>query len=223
MVVKKATKAKKSIQSKIVLQAKRYLAMAERDGLEAMRRDVKDEVSDPGTGATIIRLTRSPMDKLLSAKEIGGLEQRAADEIIKVVHYLQLGLGFGQPKMERSDKSYSSGDPPWFIDAYARYKAYGDHWSKFYKLGDPTWPIVYGAVYDERPLHILDSEHRLKHGSAKKTLIAGLKDYAARAGWVKRIEVAQRWKDDAASIWRRRRIIGEQVLGAIDDGGEIDA
>lgn len=209
-------------QDTIVGQMKRALRKAERDGLEAKQRTIPDEVSDAGTGATIIRLSKSPMERLLNAKEVGHEEKMAADELCRVIHALHMGLGFGQPKMERADKSHAGNEPPWFIDAYARYKAFGNHWSALQKLGDHTWRIVFDAVWDERPLHILESELGLKHGAAKKALIAGLRDYAARAGWVDKA-TASKWKDDASKVFRRRRLIGAQLIDAIDDGGKISA
>ena len=177
-----------------------------------------------GTGFTVLRLTKSPMERLLSAPrpEIGREEVMAADELSRVIHALHMGLGFGQPKMERADKSHTGNEPPWFIDAYARYKAFGNHWSAMQKLGDHIWRIVFDAVWDERPFHILESELGLKHGAAKKALIAGLRDYAARAGWVDK-PTAAKWMEEASKVFRRRRLIGAQLIDAIDEGGKISA
>src|SRR6185437_4357080 len=86
--------------------------------------------------------------------------------------------------MERSDRSASPAEPVAILDAVARYREWSRVWSVRAKRGDPTLEIVVAVVIDERPLRELDSDLRLRNGAASRALIAGLRDYAARAGWI---------------------------------------
>src|SRR4030095_7561502 len=55
----------------------------------------------------------------------------------------------------------------------------------------------------QRPCWLIDRELRLRHGKAEATLIAGLQDYAARAGWV-RGSLAREGQDAGAVLFRAR-------------------
>jgi hypothetical protein len=63
--------------------------------------------------------------------------------------------------------------------------------------------IVIAAVIDERALHGIEADLGIRHGVAARVVIAGLRDYAARAGWADR-RTAQAWFDAAETMFTLR-------------------
>lgn len=156
-----------------------------------------------GTGFTVLKIGRSPVAWLVDQKKIGQEEVRSADEICEV--YLST---FGvtmirPPTLERHDRSHGYDGPNWLIDAEARYKRFANFWSGLWKSeSNPMLDILIAGVVDERSLRSIEDDHRLKHGRAAKIIAAGLRDYAARAGWVDAKTVIL-WKSEARKVSRR--------------------
>jgi hypothetical protein len=193
---------------KIVRKMQRAVRSAEQAHLNKLRRTVKDEVSDAGTGQTIIRLRASPVESLIDRGKIGSEEQMAADEISKVFMAISGALFPRGVSLERVDKSLAPPDPPSMIDAQARYRAFAAHWSDMAKKKHPLLAIMIEAIFDERPFRTIDQERGMRSGKAEKVVIAGLRDYAARAGWVTgRVRAA--WLLEASSLFRLTRETGE--------------
>jgi hypothetical protein len=145
-----------------------------------------------GTGATILKFLPPPLTRLLEKKRIGAEELRAADDIT-IAFYAQAGaLMLKPPSLEKRDATYNGREPVFVIDAIRRYKRWSQHWSERARCGDRTLEIVIAAVIDERALHIIERDVGIRHGVAAKAVIAALRDYAARAGWMDR-RTADSW------------------------------
>jgi hypothetical protein len=55
-------------------------------------------------------------------------------------------------------------------------------------------------VIDERAFHLIEADVGIRHGVAAKAVIAGLRDYAARAGWAD-ARTAEAWTDAAEAVF----------------------
>jgi hypothetical protein len=102
--------------------------------------------------------------------------------------------------MERHDKSHNEHDPARLVAAQKRYQSWANHWSARAKRGDKILQIVIAAVIDERALNIIEQDLCLRHGKGKKSLICGLRDYAARAGWADS-KLSPQWIASAESVF----------------------
>jgi hypothetical protein len=199
----KAAKASATALDPIAGKVRRALRKVEADALRAKRRSVKGAVEDPGTPFTILKLTPSPVARLLDKGRIGPEALEAAQEIERVFTAISGALLIHPQRFEKRDRAYGGRDPAWLIDATARYRRFADHWSRQAGRGHPLLAIVIAAVQDLRPCWLIDRELKLRHGKAEATLIAGLQDYAARAGWV-RGRLAREWQAAAAGLFRVR-------------------
>jgi hypothetical protein len=65
---------------------------------------------------------------------------------------------------------------------------------------------VIAAVIDERAFHTIEADLAIRHGVAARVVIAGLRDYAARAGWTDR-RTAEAWLDAAETAFPLRRAV----------------
>lgn len=170
----------------------------------AMKRLVRQTELDSktgGTGQTILRMTAKPLARLIEQKKIGPEELQAAGDISTAFMSMAGGLLIKPLGMERVDRGQSGHEPAAIVDAQRRYRNWADHWSMKAKRGDPTLEIAIAAVIDERPFHVIEADIGLRHGTAKKTLIRALRDYAARAGWVKG-RLADLWRAEAGSTFK---------------------
>ncbi len=85
-------------------------------------------------------------------------------------------------------------------EAQRRYREFARYWSHRAKLGDPTLSIVIAIVVDHQPFEAVEQETGVPPGKAAVAVVAGLRDYAARAGWVD-ARIAQQWIADAAAVF----------------------
>jgi hypothetical protein len=108
------------------------------------------------------------------------------------------------PSLEKRDATYHGNEPVWIIDAVSRYKRWARHWSQRACHGDRTLEILIAAVIDERAFHCIEADVGIRHGMAARVVIAGLRDYAARAAWTDR-NTAQAWIREAESIFTLRQ------------------
>jgi hypothetical protein len=157
-----------------------------------------------GTGQTVIRLSASPVQRLIESKAIGGEEVQAADEIVRVFMAISGALFPRSASLVRFDRGAAPPDPPGMIDAQARYRAFAAHWSDMAKRGHPLLEIIVAALVDETPFKVLDRRHGLRNGKCRQVVIGGLRDYAARSGWVDgRTKTA--WLLGTSSLFRLTR------------------
>ena len=170
---------------------KRLVRLAERDG--------------PGTGQTIIKQYAKPIQSLADAKEIGPEELRAAEDIDQAVHDLCGSLGFGSAALDRVDGSHASSDAKAaaITKRVLRFQAWANYWSKRKKTEfDPMVEVVFAAVVDEQSIRDIAYEVGRHHAVVRAAIAAGLRDYAARAGWVTGA-LRERWIREAEEIFTR--------------------
>ena len=139
---------------------------------------------------------------------------RAADEIAIAFHAQAGALKIKPPSLERRDATYHGHEPVFVIDAVARYKRWADHWSARVRGGDRTLEILIAAVIDERAFHTIEADLAMRHGTAARVVISGLRDYAARAGWTDR-RTAEVWLAAAETAFplRKRVRVAERAAG----------
>jgi hypothetical protein len=184
-------------EDKVLARLKRALRKAERRA--------GDGSAIGGTGATILKLLPAPLARLLDKGRIGTEEVRAADDIAIAFQAQAGALMIKPPCLERRDASHHAREPVFVIDAATRYKTWAQHWSARARRGDRTLEVVIAAVIDERAFHGIEADLGMRHGVAGRVTIAGLRDYAARAGWADR-GTAAAWLDAAETSFVLRPI-----------------
>jgi hypothetical protein len=158
-----------------------------------------------GTGATVLRFRATPLATLIEKKRIGAEEMRAADDMTTAFHAQAGAVMIKSPSLEKLDAAFQgSREPLRVIDAVSRYKPWARFWSQRARLGDRTLEIVVAAVIDERAFHLIEADVGVRHGMASRVTIAGLRDYAARAGWTDRI-TGEAWIREAEAIFKLRQ------------------
>lgn len=157
-----------------------------------------------GTGFTILKRTDAPITRMLNAGAIGADELRSSEDICIAFQAVAGALFLKPLSLERRDRSNLTSEPPRLIDAVSRYQAWANIWSARAKRGDPTLEIVIAAVWDERPFRIIEQDLNIRNGAASRATAAGLRDYAARAGWAHG-SVSRAWLVSEGSVFRLRR------------------
>jgi hypothetical protein len=157
-----------------------------------------------GTGATVLRFRAAPLVTLIEKRRIGAEEARAADDLATAFHAQAGAVMIKSPALEKRDAAHQGREPVRVIDAVSRYKPWARHWSQRARLGDRTLEIIVAAIIDERAFHIIEADASIRHGLAARVTIAGLRDYAARAGWTDRI-TGDTWIREAEAMFRLRR------------------
>jgi hypothetical protein len=157
-----------------------------------------------GTGATILHFRAAPLVRLIEKQRIGTEEVRAADDITTAFHAQAGAVMIKSPSLEKRDAAYHGREPVWIIDAVSRYKRWVRHWSQRAQHGDPTLEILIAAVVDERAFYAIEADVGIRHGMAARVVIAGLRDYAARAGWTDR-NTGEAWIKAAEAIFVLRQ------------------
>lgn len=181
----------------------RAVRKAEAAEFDRKRATVKDAVEDAGTGQTIIKFNKKAIERLIERGEIANEEMRAAAEIETAIHALSCGLRAKGAAYERVDCSRSGSHVmpdhvAYSLDHYGRFAAV---WTQRHAdYGDPTLEILIDAVVDEMTLSAIHQKHGYRLARVEKALIGGLRDYAARAGFVTSHKAAQ-WQEEAASVF----------------------
>jgi hypothetical protein len=156
---------------------------------------------------TAARHSDPTISRLVDSGRICAVALQAITEIENVYTYLCSGLMVrGINYRERVDSSESP-DPTWFVDAYQRrYKNWANQWSaRKNSHGDPTLQIVFDVIFSEMTGKDIDSNLRLRNGTAISAFVAGVRDYAALSGWVDGTTAA-RWKSEARQTFPMRRV-----------------
>lgn len=156
-----------------------------------------------GTGATILKFLPAPLVRLVERKRIGTEELRAADDIAVAFHAQAGALMLKSPTLEKRDATYHGREPAFIIDAVARYKRWARHWSARARRGDRTLEIVIAAVIDERAFYLIEADIGMRHSLAARVVVAGLRDYAARAAWTD-ARTRDAWIADAQTLFALR-------------------
>jgi hypothetical protein len=91
----------------------------------------------------------------------------------------------------------------------ANYQAFAKAWTRRNEdYGDPTLEIIIDAVVDEMHLSAIPRKRGYGEARIERALIGGLRDYAARAGFVTGHKAIQ-WQAEAAAVfgpWLEPRI-----------------
>lgn len=176
-----------------------------RRGVSKAERAAGDGSEIGGTGFTILKRSDSPLTRLLNAKSIGREEMRAAEDITMAFHAMAGALLFRPVQMERQDGAHGNSERTALVDAVARYKSWAGIWSVRAKRGDPTLEIIIAAVIDERPLRAIEADLSIRNGAASRATAAGLRDYAARAGWAQG-RASETWLVSSGGVFRLKRM-----------------
>lgn len=201
------TMAKKASQPVTYTRMARFLRQAEINS------------GNGGTGATIVKQSHTPLMQLLfesaqwergvkgarkpiDGEKFGSHELEAAQEIESAFFALSGALMFKPLSMEKIGHSR----PPEWNDKLSakveRYRRWADHWSIMAKLCDPTMQVVIASVIDQRPFRDIGADLGFHHKRIRAATVRGLRDYAARAGWVTQ-GMAVRWQRSAGLTFNR--------------------
>lgn len=171
------------------------------------RQEIEGPVEDVGTGNTILKLRDHPLAKLIKEHKLVPEALTAADEIHTAFHAIASRMMIRPGCLERID-GRGRGDMPWpakISRSVSNYQAFARHWTKRANLGDPMLEVLIAVIIDERSIRDVSEgvsvgHRRFGHVRIKRAVIAGLQDYAARAGFVTG-GLAQRWQDEAEQVF----------------------
>lgn len=148
----------------------------------ATEADGDGHLKQPGTGQTILKQRKTPIQKLIDDGKIGPEEIEAAGEIDRGFNAIARSLSIRGMVLERIDSS--GGDrhiPIKALRSVRNYQRWATYWSERKKqYSDPMLEIIIAAVIDERPVRTIGAELSFHHATIERALIAGLRDYAAR-------------------------------------------
>jgi hypothetical protein len=154
----------------------------------------------------VAKLRGSPMALLIEKASAKGEELMAAQEIERAWFALTGALMLRPLSMERVAGGRR---PDWnaaTAHAVKQYQAWAKHWSIRRKSHlDHTMECVIAAVIDQRPIRIIAEDLGFQHKRIERAVLGGLRDYAARAGWVDK-KIAQNWINAAEQTFNRRAV-----------------
>lgn len=171
-----------------------------------MRAVRKAEINsdNPGTGFTILKMRAKPLTKLADDKRIGQIELQAAAEILVAFSAIASRMMCRGINFDRVDNGGGSPNTSWparIAPAVARYQSFAKVWTqRANDHKDSTLAILIDAIVDERWLRTIANDQGRRVENVEKAIIGGLRDYAARAGWVTG-QQGERWKADAAAVF----------------------
>lgn len=166
------------------------------------RQEIEGPVEDVGTGSTILKLRDHPLAKLIKTHQLVPEALTAADEIHMAFHAIASRMMIKPGSLERID-GRGRGDMPWparISRSVSNYQAFARHWTKRANLGDPMLEVLIAVVIDERSIRAVSEDLRFDHKRIKRAVIAGLQDYAARAGFAPS-GLATRWQGEAERVF----------------------
>jgi hypothetical protein len=173
-----------------------------------------------GTGATVVKLRHTPLMQLMfesaewergvrgakkpvDMEKFGSHELEAAQEIEAAFFALSGALMFKPLTFEKIGHSRPREWNEKLSEKVERYRNWADHWSVQAKRCDPTMQIVIAAVIDQRPFRDISADLGFAHKRIRSAVVRGLRDYAARAGWVSG-GCQAKWKASAGLTFYRR-------------------
>jgi hypothetical protein len=151
------------------------------------------------------KLAGSPMTMLIEKGSAKGEELMAAQEIEEAFMAISGAMMFKPQTLEKIDKGRA---PDWSIRTarmVERYQAFANHWSVRKKRDlDYTLQCVIELVVDKRPVRQIAEDLGFHHTKIERAVLAGLRDYAVRAGWVDG-KLAGQWTAEAEATFADRR------------------
>lgn len=176
-------------------------------GLAGERRRIKEINAYLGSHEYALshaRLSGSPMALLIERGSAKGEEFHAAQEIELAFQAISGALMFKPLSMERTGRGVRQDWPKQTADAVQQYQAWATHWSARRKSHlDHTLECVVSAVIDQRPIRTIAADLGFDFRKIERAVLGGLRDYAARAGWVDG-KIARAWMDAAELTFKRR-------------------
>jgi hypothetical protein len=154
-------------------------------------------------GQTIIKMRPRPIPKLVDEGKIGPEELQAAEDILLAFSALTSGLMSRGINYDRVDngRGMNAAWPVRVAKAVVRYQDFARLWTRRKEdYCDPTLAILIDAVVDQRWVVTIASDHGYRVKRVESAIIGGLRDYAARAGFVTGHK-AQAWQDEAAAVF----------------------
>jgi hypothetical protein len=150
------------------------------------------------------RLAGSPMALLIEKASAKGEELMAAQEIETAFMAISGALMFKPLSMERTSPGARRDWSDRTAQAVEQYQSWANHWSARRKTHlDYTLEVVIAAVIDQRPIRTIAGDLGFDFRRIEKAILGGLRDYAARAGWVDG-KIAKDWKEQAMKVFDRR-------------------
>lgn len=153
-----------------------------------------------------LKLRGSPMALLIEKASAKGEELMAAQEIETAWFAISGALMFKPLNMERVGGGRRPDWSPKTCQAVEQYQIWANHWSIRKKSHlDHTLECVIAAVIDQRPIRAIAEDLGFGHSKIERAVLAGLRDYAARAGWVDNA-LARKWIAEAEITFKRRAV-----------------
>jgi hypothetical protein len=170
-------------------------AVAARKHIRAINRAMAGRV------LTEIRKSSGPMEALINGRKIGGEELMAIQDIETAINAMA-GAGMIRPvSLEIKSAGMRRDWSKSIEDSVENYRHWADFWSKRRTYGDRTSEIVVRAVVHGHAFGLIERDSGIQHGRGAVIAVRGLRDYAARAGWVSS-GVARAWMEEAASSFK---------------------
>lgn len=166
-------------------------------------RQAGDGTEISGTGYTILKMRQKPLERLIEAGKIGMEEMQAAEEIERAFRVISSPVAIRSVGLDRVDcGNHQQGA---LSDRTSRairnYQAWAKYWTKRNDLlCDPMLEIIIAAVVDEHSVLQISADTGRKTSCVKDGIVCGLRDYAARAGFVSPGR-AQAWRTAAAQVF----------------------
>jgi hypothetical protein len=159
---------------------------------------------DPGTGQTVLKLRQKAIPKLVNQGKLGPEELLAAAEILIAFSAIASRLMCRGINYDRVDFGGGGSGLDWpakIARPVANYQAFAKAWTRRNEdYGDPTLQIVIDAVIDEMHLSAIPRKRGYGEARIERALIGGLRDYAARAGFVTGHKAIQ-WQAEAEAVF----------------------
>jgi hypothetical protein len=154
-----------------------------------------------GKTLTELRKARSPIEVLINTYKIGAEELAAVDDIKTAFNAV---AGAGMIKSASLELRSPGRQADWSkmtAGSVENYRKWADFWSGRRTFGDRTADIVVRAIVHEHSFRSLEAEYGIKHGRGAVIAQRGLRDYAARSGWVTR-RTADDWMAEALKSFK---------------------
>ncbi|MET4238573.1 hypothetical protein ABIB07_001791 [Bradyrhizobium sp. RT10b] len=175
-------------------------------GASAARKRIK-AINAAMDGKTLVELRRAngPMEALIIGQKIAGEEMMAIMDMERAMMAIS-GAGFIKPVSLELKSAGKKGEWSRMTeDSVENYRAWADFWSARKTYGDHTSEIVVRAVIHGHSFRTIAHDVSKDRETCTKIAVRGLRDYAARAGWVPR-QLAVKWMGDALKSFRGRPV-----------------
>jgi hypothetical protein len=171
-------------------------------GATAARKRIK-AINKAMEGKTLLQLRKAngPMEALIIGQKIAGEEMMAIMDIEAAMMALS-GAGMIKPISLELKSAGKKGDWSRMTeDSVENYRAWANFWSARKVYGDHTSEIVVRAVVHQHSFRTIAQDVSKDRETCARIAVRGLRDYAARSGWVSH-RVARQWMDEALKSFK---------------------